>query len=255
MTLLDALFSKRAFFLRNEDTGQELQGQFPAQNVSEKIGSKYSSENALNRQSPIRQFINGELETITFQAMFFNRDDLFGSAKEDLDLLKSWSRRDSKLKRPPLISFSIGDGHISMSPCVIDSLNLQYLDPSFFGKLKGVTCDITISKYTAYSLDNGAIYETRYHSAKERDYYELIAWQEYRSAELGDVIRKRHPNKPVLQTGDVVKLPSIEAIRTERIEQKSDILKTAFGRKDTPQRALRILMFEKRNRPYTSHII
>lgn len=255
MGLIDTLFGQRTFFLRNEDSGKELQGQFQAENVSKNVGANYSTSSALNMQTPIRQFINGEVDTVTFQATFFNRDEFFGGAEDDLELLESWVRRDSEKGRPPILSFSVGDGHLSMVSCVMEKLSQTLMPPTFTGRLHGVVCDITLTKYQGYSLEGPAPGETRYHRAKDRDYYEMLTWNEYGSAEMGDIIRKRHPDKPNLQIADIVKLPSVEAIRTERIEQKSNVLKTAYGKKDTPQRALRLSTFESRNRTYVSHII
>jgi hypothetical protein len=252
--IIDTLFSGRSFFIRNEDTGQELQGQFPAQEVKKEVASKYSSTAALNMETPVRQYISGETDTITFVAVFFNDDDLLGKAEDDLKLIESWTKRDRDLKRPPICSFSIGDGFLSMGSCTIDKVSETFLQPTFLGKLHHVSCAITISRYEPYTLEGQEPGETRYHRAKEREYYELLTQQEYNSPELGDVIRQRHPSKPNLQVNDVVKLPSIEAIRTVRVKQTSQTFKTAYGKKDTPQRALRLYMFEKRNKTYIALI-
>jgi phage protein U len=255
MPLLDALFGGRSFFIKNLDSGQEIQGQFPAQNLKKEKGARYSKTSALNRQTPITQFISGEDDRITFQILLFNRDEIFGQAEDDLELLESWIERDSQIGRPPICSFSVGNGFVSMGECVIEKVVESYMQPTFFGKLHGVQIDLTISRYKEFSLEGEEPGETRYARAKERDYYEMLTQIEYNSPELGDVIRKRHPDKANIEVADIIKLPSIEAIRTERVEQKSVSLKTAYGRKETPQRALRIYMFEQRNRTYVSHIL
>jgi len=255
MGLIDAIFGRRTFFLRNKDTGQELQGQFPAENVTENKSVNYSETAALNMQTPISQFINGDLDTISFQATFFNRDIVFGQANDDIELLNSWVERDNSLTRPPILSFSIGDGHLSMGSCTLRRLSKRFMMPYKTGKMTGVVCEITLAKYKGYSLEPENPGETRYHIAKIRDYYEILTYREYGSAELGDIIRQRHPDKLNIQVADVIKLPSVEAIRTEVITQKSNIFKTAYGKKETEQRTLRLYMLEQRNRNYTSHII
>lgn len=255
MPLLDILFGQRSFFITNLDTGQELQGQFPALNPVENVGSRYGSGTNLGRSNPFRQFIGGEIDTITFQAMFFNKSDFLGSAEDDLELIKSWVRTDSKLNRPPIVSFSVGDGHLSMGSCTIDRVQATHLQPSFLGKLQGVTCSITLSRFVSYTLDQPEPGETRYHRAKENDYFEMLTWLEYKSAEMGDIIRKRHPNKLNIQINEIIKLPSIEAIRSERIEQKSETFKTAYGKKETPQRTLRLLRLKERSGDYVSHLL
>ncbi len=256
MGLLDTLFSGRSFFIKNEDEpGAEIQGQFPAQDVQKTVGSKYSTGAALNQDVPFRQYISGEIDTITFNAVFFKHDMFFGEPEKAVALLESWVKRNKKLARPPICSFSVGDGHISMGSCTIDKVQETFLQPTFLGKMHHVTCAITLSRYRAYSLEGEEAGETRYHRAKDREYYEMLSWREYRSAEMGDIIRKRHPEKPNLQVGDIVELPSIEAIRTERVEQTSETFKTAFGKRETPQRTLRLYMFEQRNESYVSHLI
>lgn len=255
MGLLDTIFGKRTFFLRNEDTGQTLQGQYHAENLNKSVKSRYAENASLNMATPFSQFISGELDKITFQATFWNRDEVFGSAEDDIETLFSWVKRDSKFGRPPICSFSAGDGHVSMVSCRIDSVNANFTRPTVTGKLKGVTTQITLVQYKEYSLNNPDPGETRYHRVKDGEYYELLTYIEYGSPEIGDVIRKRHPDKLELKVGDIVKLPSIEAIRTERVEQKSDTFKTSTGNRDTEQRRLRIYMLEKRNRTYTTHIL
>jgi hypothetical protein len=72
---------------------------------------------------------------------------------------------------------------------------------------------------------------------------------------LGDVIRKRNPSQPLVTPGSTIPLPSVEAVRNVKVEPKSLQLATAYGKKDTPQRTLRIDIFNRRNVSYTSHIL
>jgi hypothetical protein len=256
LTLLDSLFGQKAWFLRNEDSKQTIQGQFEAEDVTENISTNYATTGVLNKQHPILQFISGELHTVSFRATLFNRDELIGNADRDLEVLRTWAKRDEKLGRPPILSFWIGKGFVNLTLCVIEGLGgISFMKPTITGSLKGVSLPITLLRYTPYSLDTPSPGETRYHIAKRGDYYEWLTLREYGSTGLGDVIRKRHPDKPNVQIGDVIKLPSIEAIRTERVEPKSISLKNSFRRGDYPQRTLRIESFERRNTTYVSYII
>jgi hypothetical protein len=142
-----------------------------------------------------------------------------------------------------------------MMDCVIESLSPKFGRPTWFGNIRSVQASITLRQYTEFDLESAAAGETRYHRAVVRDYYELLTQREYGSAIMGDIIRKRHPTNPNIQVGDTIKLPSIEAIRKEKVEPKSLCLKGAYSKKETPQRTLRRDMFDLRNRPYVSHIL
>lgn len=256
MALLDTLFGQKAWFLRNEDTKQTIQGQFEPEDLTQNIGANYSDIGVLNKQDPIVQFISGELETVSFRATLFNRDELIGNAEKDLEVLKLWTKRDSKLGRPPILSFWVGKGFVNLTRCVLKGLGgISFMKPTLTGSMKAASLSITLWKYTPYSLDVPLPGETRYHVSKRGDYYEWITLREYGSTALGDVIRKRHPDKPNVQIGDIIKLPSIEVIRTERVEPKSIPLRDSFKRGDYPQRILRIQEFERHNTTYVSHII
>lgn len=246
----------RTWFLANVDTGQILQGQFEPQATTKNIGVNYAQHTALNRQNPILQFLNRAADTISFQARLFNRHSLEVQAEETLRQLEEWTEIDPALNRPPTMSFWVGDGHLQQIDCVITSLDgITYGRPSFFGGLREVSLTINLLQYEPFNLESTGTFETRYHRARSRDYYELICYREYKQPLLGDVIRKRHPTQAVLQVNDVVKLPSIEAIRSERVEPKSLVLTTAYGKKITPQKTRRQEMFDLRNRSYVSHVV
>jgi hypothetical protein len=247
----------RSWFLENTDTGQVIQGQFePDGPVTKDVKSNYETHTTLNRQNPITQYINGTPDAISFQARIFNQHSLDFTAEEQITLLELWAKRDPVFKRPPIVSFWMGDAHVYLTTAVITGLSgIQFGRPSFFGGLRDVTLTINLQQYEPFDLEDSEIFETRYHHARVRDYYEMLTEREYGNPLLGDVIRKRHPTLPNVQTGDVIKLPSIEAIRTERVDTKSIPLKTAFGRKDTVQRKLRIDMLSRRDRPYVSHVL
>lgn len=250
-----------AWSLINLEDGKDttVKGQFEAENLTENLGARYAKINSLNRQSPIIQFLGGQLETVTFNATFFARDSIStgkGEIDKQIEQLKTWNKRDSQLGRPPILEFTAAGEHpVGYANCVIETLGgISYMSPTRGGRLKGATLSITLLRYEPYDLEGFVGGETRYHNAKFGEYYEMLTYVEYGSALFGDVIRKRHPGKYNLQTAEIVKLPSFEVIRKEKVETKSIPLKTAYGRKDTPQRSLRLYMFEKRNRPYVSHL-
>lgn len=245
------------WFLESVDTPSEtLQGQFVAKNVVENISNKYARHGSLNRSAPIIQFLSGEADTLSFQAKLFSQDAFAFNVEDDLKMLKKFAKRDSSLKRPPILHFWIGDGHLEMTQCIIESLgNITYEDPTSSGAVREVTLTVNLVRYSKFVFEESEPAETRYHRAKEREYYEYLAYYEYGNAMLGDVIRKRHPTKPTFQSGEIIKLPSIDAIRKDVVEPKSIALKTAYGKKTTPQRTLRLAKFDSRDREYVSHIV
>lgn len=240
--------------MRNLDSGQVLQGQFEPENVTRDVGANWGQFTSLNRQNPILQFLNGAQQQVSFDGRFFRDHALDSSPEVKLDMLISWTKIDSSLRRPPIVQFWVGDGHLQMN-CVITGITSRYGRPDFFGSLRDVVFSVSLLEFTTYSIDDAEQTDTRYARARERDYFELLAFEEYGNPLIGDVIRKQHPRLQNLLPGDIVRLPSIEGVRTVQVTQTSIPLKTAFGRKDTPQRRLRLQFFDKRSGAYTSHLL
>lgn len=245
----------RSWYLLNTDTGQLFQSQFEAEGLTRDVVSNYAEHTALNRSNPILQFLNKEIENCSFQATLFRQSVAENTVEEDLALLESWVAPDDLLGRPPIMIFSVGDGHYNLD-CVIQGLTgITYDRPTASGGVRKVTFTVQLKQYQEFALDSSGNAETRYHIAKERDYYEIIAQREYGDALKGDIIRKRNPGLPNMQVADRVPFPAIEAIRRDRVETKSLALSTAYGKRDTVQRANLLDMFERRNRTFVSHIV
>jgi hypothetical protein len=246
----------RAWFLLNTDTMQLLKGDFAPTSTVEEVKANYAQHTALGMQKTILQFLHGEADKISANIVLFNSHSLDSNVESTIATLKEWTKRDPVWKRPPILSFWVGDAHVEMTDCMIESLgNITYGQPSFFGGVRHVTLTLNLLKYESYTIKEKGIYETRYARVKQNDYYEMLCTREYGSPLMGDVIRHRHATNLNPQIGDIVKLPSIEAIRKETVEPKSVVLKTAFDKADSPQRTLRMDMFERRNKSYVSHVI
>lgn len=239
--------------MKNLDSGQTLQGQFEAENVQRDIAVNWGQFTSLNRQNPILQFLNGAADRVSFDGRLFRKHALDTSPEDKLDMLESWTKIDRALRRPPIIEFWVGDGHVTLN-CVIVGISTSYKRPDFFGGLRDCTFSVSLLEFSTFSLDDAEEVDTRYARARERDYFELLAFEEYGNPMIGDVIRKQHPALQSIQPGDIVRLPSIEGVRSTPIAQTSIPLKTAFGRKDTPQRRLRQQFFDKRSGNYVSHL-
>lgn len=269
-TLLSKFISLKTWTLINLDTQEVLQGQFPPDETNAEYGANWAAITTLNRQSPILQYLNGASDTVQVSARFYRRDILDDSPIDKFNVLKEWTRMDEKLRRPPILSFSLGTGDLSLDQCVLERIsNVRYsvptgggavgalvgaIAPDLMGGVREIQFSLQFRRMVKFSLDEQGVTDTRYARARERDYYESLAREEYGDALLGDVIRKRHPRQLLLDTGNIVKLPAIEGIRTTRVQQTSIPLKTAFGRKDTEQRRLRIQYFARRSKPALSYL-
>lgn len=253
-----AFLNFRSWFLRNMDTGQVFQSQFEAEGVTRDISVNYAEHTALSRFSPILQFLNKNSDVVSFQATLFRQSVAQNTVEEDFELLKSWIHVPAGLgaaTNPPVLLFWVGDGHLEMQ-CVLTGLTgISYSRPTFTGGVRRIDFTVNLKQYEEFSLDETGKYETRYHRAKVRDYYELIAQREYGAPLKGDIIRKRNPTKPNMQVGDIIPFPDIVAIRKDVVEPKSIVLQTAYGKRLTPQKQNRMDMLDRRNRVHVSHIL
>jgi hypothetical protein len=248
----------------NEDTLEHFKGQFMPEEVTEERGAAYTERFSLNRQNGILQFLHGETPTLSFRGRVFNETITGGSfplynkrQEKFLAKLLTWVEIDKVLGRPPIIIFWVGNGHVQMK-CVIESITgIRYDSPQVGGLFHGASFTVNLRKYTPYSLDATEAFDTRYHYASEGDYYELIAWREYKRADLGVWLRQRQPTQPNLTVGNIVPLPSPggATIRKAKVTQTSVIFKTSYGKKPTDQRERRLEMLALRNKTQVSHVI
>jgi hypothetical protein len=246
----------RVWHLLNVDTGEHMRGQFHAEGLTHGgVGGEYSQKWSLNRAHPIVQFVHGKSETYSFTGRFHATTSA-EEAETQLETLKLWARREDAFERPPVLEFWAGNGHAFFTRCVLESLDgITYSRPTALGSVRGVTFTVNLLQYKEYSLEGPVIGDTRYHRARQGDYFELVAVREYGDAKYGDVIRKRHAATVQPQIGDVIKLPHISKIRRERVEPKSLPLFEAFSRKDKPARALRLAVLDRHSGDHVSHVL
>ncbi len=250
-----ALNSFRVWNLLNLETGEALQGQFHGENLTEEIGNTFSDTFSLGKQFAVTQYTHGNIDTFSFLSRFV-ADRATSDITDKLNLLKSFARRNPIFGRPPICQFWVSDGSFAfLEGCFIESLSgIRYERPTFFGGLRIVSFTVNLREFKAFELES-EVFETRFHNVKEKEYYELLTQKEYGNALIGDVIRKRNPDKANIQTGDIIKLPRIEAIRKETVTQTSIPLITAFGKPLTPEKDLRMDIFDRRDDSFVSHII
>lgn len=270
----------KGWSLVGQDQGfsQEFKGQFLATNMSENVGSNLNETNTVNSRQPDFSWLSGESETFTFGARIFASDS-FKNIKQQVELLKSFARRNNTLKRAPIFLFTAGT-EIGFT-CFVRGVRVNYDELRSDGSLRGVDCQITLQKIEDTVTENAAtslasqikfaagvvagaagiaqqvgrlvnIPGGSLHTidrtvlARQGDTFEGIAAKEYGDALLGDVLRRTQPELAPLQPGDRVQLVEPTEIRNIQVTPQSVALAS------TPENsALKQEFFELRNRRTT----
>ena len=248
----------RIWRITNTDTGETVEGDFEAVGISRTVSASYAEHKTLGQFKPLTQFLGGNSDKLTFQARVY-QSHAFDNVEEKFQRLIAWVLRDPDRFRPPIVLFSVGDAspvYFDNALAVIEGISdITYDSPTVTGAVRGITFTINLKEYTEYSLENVPAPESRFARAKAGEYMELITQHEYSNPLLGDVIRKRHPDLQIVQAADIVKLPSLEAIKNSIVEPKSIALKTSLGRKSTVQKTLHEFHFDRTNRTFRSTIV
>jgi len=255
-TIVAALLKTATWTITNTETFEVFIGDFPHEGLTRTTGNNIARTTSLNRQNPILQWLNGKEETLALKSRFRARDITDSDPGAKVDKLVSWSKLDSIVRRPPVCLFMLGTASSMTKQVVIDSVtDIEYSQPTFLGDIREVTFTMNLIVYVPFSIDDTQATDTRYARAREGDYYELLAQQEYGNPMLGVVLRQRSLNRPLLAPADIVVLPSIEGIRTSVPRQQSIPLAGAFGRRQSDTRDHRIAWFKLRGDPYTSFLV
>ena len=255
-TLLSKMLALKAWSLQNVSTGEMLKGQFPAEEVSRAVGGNWAEIQALNRQTAFLQFLNGKTQTLAVRSRFYKRDMFDDSPVERIEKLIEWTMILPSFRRPPLLTFFLGDGLGLQMDVILEGVSdIRYSEPNALGGIRQVSFTLEMRRWSRSALiaADQEVTDTRYARAKTGDYYELLCEKEYGDAMVGVVIRQRHPTQPLLVEGDIVKLPALEGVRGTVPTQQSLIFAKAFGRRDTPQKRLRLQWMERRAKSFVAH--
>lgn len=255
MGLTTFLPNFRAWHLINLDQGDEIKGDFEAEDLTREVSSTYAETHALNRDEPILQYLHGNSDTFSFTGRVYARNG-FQEVKGKIDKLLDWARRLPGLQRPPVVLFYAGNGELSQQSVIESVSSIRYDPLRGDGSIRGATFSVTLRQYIPYSLDQSEPPETRYHKTKDGETLELICFHEYNNPLLAIAIRQRQSGLLLpLEVGQVVQLPSFDAIRTTAIKPKSITLQGLTSKKDTPQKTLREFHIDRLNRKRTSTIV
>lgn len=256
----------------------EFKGQFIAENMSEQIGSVLAETTTVNKDKPNQQWISGASEVFTFNTRLFASSS-FKNIKQQVETLKSFSRRNKDLKRAPIFLFTSGT-EIGFT-CFVKGVQFTYDELKVDGSLQGAIIAVTLQKldeiitgdasrslasqikfaagivvgaagiasqlgrvinipgFSLHTID-------RVVRVIDGDTFESIAAAEYGDALLGDILRRVQPEKANLLANDTVQLLESSEISEIAVTQQSVSLKNT-----QENLALREEFFELRNRKTT----
>ncbi len=260
------------------DSDLEFKGTFISENMSETVGSVLAENSTVNKEKPNQQWVGGESEIFTFQTRLFATNS-FKNIKQDVETLKSLTRRDPKLRRAPIFLFTAGT-EIGFT-CFVKGVQFLYDELRSDGAIRGAVINITLQKIDEIIVENaatslaaqikfaagvitgaigigaqlgrvvnipgGSLHTIdRTHKVIAGDTFESIAKLEYGQALLGDVLRRVQPEFGNLKPGDDIQLVESTEIGQIQITQQSVPLKNTED-----NLALREEFLELRNRKTT----
>lgn len=235
-----------------------FQGQYIAQGMEENVGSVLGETTSVGKAKPDFQWLHGEGEDFNFTARIYAHSS-FSNIKQQIELLKTFARRDKGLKRAPRALFSTGT-EIGFT-CFVRGIKIIYDELREDGSLRGCVCNIglqkiedTITQNSATSLRSqvkfsfgqiqsgaslfspsargvinipgGSLHTIgRKFKVKQGDTFESIAAKEYGNALLGDILRRAQPEKEPITPSDEIILVDRTDILTLVVTQQSVSMK------------------------------
>lgn len=280
------------WYLTNTDSKQTIEGQFPLVDLGKTISNTYCEKTAPSREDPVTQYVHGNSRKFSFTSRFFLVKNVVPSQKETaeqkknvslinqsinsmfsqfgltktiygvnyepeekLKILEGWTQVDKKIRRPPICFFYTA-GNLIQEFVIIEDIDIKYQQfENWTNKLKHVEFTLNLKTYEPFALEGESkAGETYYHTVRNGDYYELVAMRVYGNAKLGDVIRKRNPEKPFLREAYQVGFPRIDKISTQSVTPKSIPFRNVYVRKTNPDKERWKEMFEARNEVHYSNV-
>jgi hypothetical protein len=250
-TVLAKALSLKVWKLHNHTKNETVEGQFAAEDVEMNVGGTWNKIQALNRQSAFLQFINGTTQTLSVHSRFFRLNMFDDSPVDKFEKLAEWCGMDAKVRRPPLLTFSLGDGlGLQRDVLLVKLSGVRYGRPNALGGIREVEFTMEFIRWSDtvfFNPEAKEVTDTRYARVKQGEYQELLAAREYGDPMVGVVLRQDAPDQALVDVGSIVKLPSSEGVRFRTVAPDSIPLKESFGSKDTPQKTLLEYWFKKRS--------
>jgi hypothetical protein len=244
-----------------DDENNKFTGQFTAENLTENIGARMPETTPIGQQQPVIQFQSGETETISFKARIYRTSPVEGgfiggavntfrgsekstSVRDQIELLKQMSRKNTKFGRPERFLFSIGT-EIEFEVFIRSPGGIVYDDIRSDGTIRGASFNMQLVKIKPENLKSTAGVSTaariksvagiatsvaggisaarsirrdklisipgfsvhtidKVIKIREGDTFEKIARQQYGNPLLGVLLRVAQPDKADLNAGDEI---------------------------------------------------
>jgi len=238
-------------------------GQYRAEGLTEQVGARISDKGALNKQDTEKVWLGGEPGTISFVTRVWATSRT-KSVRSSVEQLRSFTKRDDKLKRAPLFVFTSGVD-LRFNVFVKSVGGIAYDNPRQDGTIRGATFQMTMlivddipTEQTTMSLSTlvqtglGLITASAAYKSlssfifvpggslhlkgkkiiiKDGQTFEHIAQQEYGDASVGDILRRIYYNNPrntiknSLEVGDYIDLVDDSEIFSLKVTPQSIALK------------------------------
>ena len=266
----------KSWTLRGIDPGFEVEfkGQYISTNMEETIGSDLGETSTVNKEQPDYQWVKGIGDQFTFSTRLF-AEHQFQNVRQQVELLKSYAKRNKNLKRVPRFIFSAGteisfvcfirlarflydelrpDG--SLQGAIIN-ITLQPIDPDIAeDSAKNMSEQITQASGVKSASPNikrkagkqkdvpGSSLHTfdKEHLVKSGETFESIAAMRYGNALVGDILRRSQPEMIPLEPGDKIDLMEASEVRRIIITPQSIPLKRTIVNEE-----LRKTVLERKN--------
>lgn len=217
--------------LRDLDHGFTLQPQFPLLDPGVRIpgGADVAVINRFGMQDPITHFIAGKLKSFSFETEIYARHSGEKALVEDLlRKFETVSTKDNALGRIPICVFTLGNRY--SETVLVQDANQQVLSTQDDGTPRHVIIEVTLVKYVPFTVQaidvTKPVKESFYLVASEAEQsYEAIARRFYGDPLLGDRLRKRHPQAPMVpEVGQTVHVPPRSVMLKEVVRPEAYML-------------------------------
>jgi hypothetical protein len=216
--------------ISSSEIGVDVEGQFTVDQIQiNTVGGVYAEISTVNQSHPITQWIRGQQETITLTSELWANDSKDDIVSKFTNLLRL-TRRDDKLCRAPICSFSFGQA-LSIQ-CFLEHVsNIGYGPLRPDGTPQRIHFTLTVRNYVPSVVNptdpSKPESQSRIRQSKTGDTYESIAADEYGDAALGEWLRRWHRYRPDLTEGDGVHILTVEYMaRQGRVRPQTKILKS-----------------------------
>jgi len=232
MGFADLLLKQIEWTLTSKDTGTSIVGKFPPTNLRENVAGVWASHGTLGLPQPVLQFVRGAQETVEVDLKAFARHrGVLGlglgavntplgpeDIQEEVDLIRSLPRANPDLGRPEVWTFTVGNQFtVQVVVETVGGIRYDRFRPSD-GSLRGVMFSCRFLRYIQFDvrdLTGQAVIESQVVPAQEGETYEHIAKRIHGDPLLGEALRRRNPDRRILEPGDLVHVPERRILRRE----------------------------------------